>query len=385
MTEVDPDPLRTPSPSAAELARLAGDPQAQAVLNGTMRMHGLLVAQYDVISEARWLRIARAIQTAPPVAAAGGTMKSLRISFALAAAALLLMGLWMWTEIPIANPLVLPDGRALGVSSRRLADGVRITSADGAIAVTAVGDVEVAQTDGRDTGCAQNIVLHHGTVAVQVRPGRSDRFALRTERGDFVVKGTAFQVSSHAAGTTLRVGSGAVAWRLADHDLELLVKTGHGLRLHGDFNKEHGLLGRYRGVLDQSGGLVLVRIDPALDFSWTPTARPQGFGQKFSITWTGALVPPRTGRYRFSFRCDDKVSCWLDGTRLVNFTKDPATGSEPDETWTSAVPLTGGTAVPIRVELVEYGSHAHIQVAWQIDDGQVVTIPASAFRPRPPP
>ena len=58
-----------------------------------------------------------------------------------------------------------------------------------------------------------------------------------------------------------------------------------------------------------AGRPLATRIDPTLNFDWNRVSPMPGVPNgKFSVRWSGQLVPPAAGEYRLSFRCMKRVA-----------------------------------------------------------------------------
>ncbi len=92
-------------------------------------------------------------------------------------------------------------------------------------------------------------------------------------------------------------------------------------------SKENGLKAEYFANADFSGGPVLVRGDPQIQFDWNAASPgPQIPMQTFSVRWTGTLTPPGAGDYVFAirkfhcYRCEvnETVKITLDGKVVLD-------------------------------------------------------------------
>ncbi|GGY03176.1 glycoside hydrolase family 3 C-terminal domain-containing protein [Pseudoduganella dura] len=88
---------------------------------------------------------------------------------------------------------------------------------------------------------------------------------------------------------------------------------------------EHGLKGEYFDNLDFAGTPKLTRTDPVINFNFEHSA-PQGFEpKKFSVRWTGVIVPPVPGKYELGFRMIvprdrplPNIKVWIDDELVVS-------------------------------------------------------------------
>jgi len=137
-----------------------------------------------------------------------------------------------------------------------------------------------------------------------------------------------------------------------------------------------GLLGTFFAGTDFSGAPVTTRVDARLDFETDPRPLAKIPGTTASSArWTGTLLPPSTGRYRFSITTSGLARLFLDGQLIA---------SADTEFWNGGVispganpislhgvaDLVGGVAVPIVVEYSTGSSigGAALHLGWQPPD-----------------
>ena len=88
---------------------------------------------------------------------------------------------------------------------------------------------------------------------------------------------------------------------------------------YGDRARRNGLLGSYFNRVDFTGETVM-RIDETLNHQWEAASPWPGKvnDERFSIIWTGRVVPPRSGEYTFYLQSDDGARLWIDGQLVLN-------------------------------------------------------------------
>ncbi|MDL2353792.1 MAG: glycoside hydrolase family 3 C-terminal domain-containing protein [Pseudomonadota bacterium] len=87
---------------------------------------------------------------------------------------------------------------------------------------------------------------------------------------------------------------------------------------------QHGLKGEYFDNLNFAGTPRMTRTDPVINFNFQHSA-PAGFSPgKFSVRWTGVIMPPTPGVYEIGFRMSarkDKpipdIKVWIDDALVV--------------------------------------------------------------------
>lgn len=150
-----------------------------------------------------------------------------------------------------------------------------------------------------------------------------------------------------------------------------------------------GLLGRYFDQRSGAGGAKVnyttglfsgdefLRLDSQVNFNWgsgTPTIFPSvsGNNERFSIRWTGSVVPTVTGSYEFRLYSDDGMRLDLDGTQIVDYwtLHGPSYSSI-----SAAQALTSGQAYTVQAEHYEHTGQAVAQIEWRRDGGAWENIP----------
>ncbi|MGI5870013.1 MAG: PA14 domain-containing protein [Kiritimatiellia bacterium] len=126
----------------------------------------------------------------------------------------------------------------------------------------------------------------------------------------------------------------------------------------------NGLIGRYykrQGFRGES----LRRLDSKIDFNWGTGSPMKGIpSDRFSVIWTGSLVPPVSGDYKFNLKYDDRATLTIDGKR-------------PSE----ALSLEAGQRYGVRITFEEDWSQAYIHLHWSRNGGPEEIVPPQAFSP----
>jgi hypothetical protein len=124
-----------------------------------------------------------------------------------------------------------------------------------------------------------------------------------------------------------------------------------------------GLKGEYFLGMALSGDPILTRVEE-VNFDWGNNA-PESPGNvvpadSFSIRWSGGVIPPSTGQYRFGTRTDDGIRVWVNGDLVINNWTDHGA------TWnrTGAIALEAGVTYAIVVEWYENGGGAICELYW---------------------
>jgi beta-glucosidase len=124
---------------------------------------------------------------------------------------------------------------------------------------------------------------------------------------------------------------------------------------------QHGLTGQYFANDHFEGEPALVRVDAAIDFSWWADSPLGGAPtDKFSIRWTGMLVPPVSGTYTLTVKASSGFRLYLSGQEVW-----PYKVSEHHYFARSRqVELEAGRLVPIQLDYVNTGRDPQVQVSW---------------------
>jgi beta-glucosidase len=125
-----------------------------------------------------------------------------------------------------------------------------------------------------------------------------------------------------------------------------------------------GLQAEYFDNTDLAGTPRVVRVDPEVNFKWGSAApHPDLAADRFSVRWTGKLVPEVTVDGRLGATSDDGVRLWIDDQLIV-------------EEWSEHNPLTrsrpfhfeAGRAYALRMEYCEITGGALVQLGWDATD-----------------
>jgi len=127
---------------------------------------------------------------------------------------------------------------------------------------------------------------------------------------------------------------------------------------------EEGLMGEYyhEGPDDTWDDLVMVRLDPTVNFNWGDFSPEPGVVNvdNFKVRWTGEVEIPSTGTWIFHTQTDDGVRLWVNDVLILENWTDH--GSTHDQ---GEITLQGGQRYPIRLEWYENGGGAICQLSWE--------------------
>jgi len=135
-----------------------------------------------------------------------------------------------------------------------------------------------------------------------------------------------------------------------------------------------GLTGRYYNNTSLSGTAELTRVEN-INFSWGSRSPGNGVNRNnFSVRWSGTILAPATGTYRFQTVSDDGVRLWVNGVqRINNWTAHSSTTNT-----SGTVNLVAGIRYSIALEYYEASGQAEIGLRWLTPgNSSFVIVPAS--------
>lgn len=126
---------------------------------------------------------------------------------------------------------------------------------------------------------------------------------------------------------------------------------------NGDLN---GLKGEYFDNRNFVGEAKIVRNDSVIDFSWMFNKPNESLdSDKYSIRWTGKLVPEESGKYRIGLKARSGGKLYLNDSLRFEFTNDhePKTGYFDEE-------LIKGESYDIKIEYSNYHIDPQAHLLW---------------------
>lgn len=166
----------------------------------------------------------------------------------------------------------------------------------------------------------------------------------------------------NVVGATGRV---TLAWRTPDGVVSVIPPTA----FYNSQRLGHGLLGRYFANGDWTPPEVMSRIDTRFNryVHVVPLPRP------YTVEWTGKVVAPVDGRYRFGLESIDESMLWINDTPVVE-------AQQPNTYVEGEIALSAGLH-DIRIRFADRTSHTHINVYWQPPGRDRQILPTEALFP----
>lgn len=139
--------------------------------------------------------------------------------------------------------------------------------------------------------------------------------------------------------------------------------------------KGDGLTAQYFNTAELEGDVVVERVESGVDFNVGPGSPVKGVNSdNFSARWTGKIVPPQTGTYRFTFPTDDGIRMWINDQQVLN-----EWGSHVGDFESAPVELKEGEPVSVRIEYQEINGEARCTMNWTKPDRRREKVPAAAL------
>jgi len=129
---------------------------------------------------------------------------------------------------------------------------------------------------------------------------------------------------------------------------------------------QHGLHGEYFPNMRLEGEPAFTRSDTAVDFDWGDTPLSPQLVNKYSVRWTGFLVPPESGDYLLGFTGEDGFRVWLDGALVV----EDWTMHRPANTSTKQIHLEKGHAYALKIDYFQNIRLSEARLIWSLPGGE---------------
>ena len=146
-----------------------------------------------------------------------------------------------------------------------------------------------------------------------------------------------------------------------------------------------GLTGSYFANQDLRGEPAVTRVDPQLTFSWAGAApAPQVPPARFSVRWTGHLLPRSNAPHTFYVQTDGaiRLTIKIEGAeRVLIDQQGTAAASRPVEHASEPIALDPSRLYEIRIEYRNLGAPAVLSVQFGTGPAAKQPIPATSLYP----
>ena len=122
------------------------------------------------------------------------------------------------------------------------------------------------------------------------------------------------------------------------------------------------------------GNLVLTRIDPRIDFTFSNSPDPTVNEDLFSARWTGEVEAAFTETYTFYTSSDDGARLWIDGQKLIDAWVDQGTTE-----YRGTIDLVAGEKYSLVMEYYENGGGAVAELRWSSPSTPKDFVPQAAL------
>ncbi|HKC47930.1 MAG TPA: glycoside hydrolase family 3 N-terminal domain-containing protein [Gemmatimonadales bacterium] len=121
-----------------------------------------------------------------------------------------------------------------------------------------------------------------------------------------------------------------------------------------------GLHAAYYDNITLSGGALLERIDPRVDFAWTLDGPAPGIARDwYSVRWTGRLLVPAGGVRHIGVVGSDGYRLYLDGRLVLDDWEKRSSAAR-----LAAVTLEPGKSYELRLEFFETTGNGRVRLVW---------------------
>lgn len=124
----------------------------------------------------------------------------------------------------------------------------------------------------------------------------------------------------------------------------------------------YGLKGEYFNNDYLGGKPSHTQIDTAINFDWGDKSPVEGTvnNDYFSVRWTGSIIIPEDGWYKFSTEIDDRVWLYINNQQVIKREQ-----YENKIDYSKALYFSKGQAVPITLDYAEVNSTAKAKLFWE--------------------
>lgn len=115
---------------------------------------------------------------------------------------------------------------------------------------------------------------------------------------------------------------------------------------------------------------VFTRIDPQLNYNWRGRSPAPGLSESYySIRWTGKLLAPTSGVFRFYAKVDDGIRIWVGNKLVVNSWQ-----LNDSKDFSGSVTLEAGHFYDLRIDYFNDMLEGEIYLYWQRPDAKKTSL-----------
>jgi hypothetical protein len=119
--------------------------------------------------------------------------------------------------------------------------------------------------------------------------------------------------------------------------------------------------------------LVVTRIDPTINFTWSGSPATGVKSDNYAVRWTGRVQAPVSGGYKFSTVSDDGIRVWVNGQLVINNWTDHSSTTNTS----ASINLSAGTRYSLKVEFYEHTGNAVAKLQWSYPGQATQIVPQS--------
>jgi hypothetical protein len=114
--------------------------------------------------------------------------------------------------------------------------------------------------------------------------------------------------------------------------------------------------------------LKATMTNQTINFDWglAPPTNTIGAGT-YSVRWTGQVLAPESGTYRFSTRTSDGVRLWVNGAQMINDWNNQAANLWNDS---AEIVLAAGQKFNLKTEYYNNANPVTVRLYWYIPSRQ---------------
>ncbi|MCF7676349.1 MAG: hypothetical protein K9M97_13455, partial [Akkermansiaceae bacterium] len=132
-----------------------------------------------------------------------------------------------------------------------------------------------------------------------------------------------------------------------------------------------GLRGYYYDNKDFTAPKVK-QLDKAVDFDWDPAPPAKTLeAYTYSVRWTGQVLAPESGTYRFSTRTSGGVRLWINGVQVIDDWNDHTTKLWNDS---AELTMTAGQRYSLKMEYFHNTGPATARLYWYMPSRKACSI-----------